>query len=432
MLTAAFINLWGKRVGAVAWDSQSAAASFEFEPSFLRTGWDIAPLTMPISRAAGRVFSFPELKNLSTFKGLPGLLADVLPDKFGNALINAWLAQQGRPPGDMNPVELLCFIGKRGMGALEFEPVEPRTADKSTKLEIDNLVTIADQMLSGKKNFETRLTADEEKAMLDILKIGTSAGGARAKALIAFNKDTGEVRSGQTAAPAGFEHWLIKFDGVTDSQFGASYGYGRVEMAYYLMAKAAGIDMMESRLLEENDRAHFMTRRFDRPGSKDKLHFQSFCSIRHFDFNDINLYSYEELFQTMRMLRLPYPQAEQLFKRMVFNVMARNCDDHTKNFGFIMNTEGRWSLAPAFDVCHAFRPGSHWVSQQSLSVNGKRDKINRFDIKAVGEAMNIKRVNDILDLVEYVVKNWNLYADKVKMQPELRDAIGKTLNPYLG
>ncbi len=309
MINSAFINLWNERVGAIAWDADKGVANFEFEPSFLRSGLDIAPLKMPISAANGRIFSFPDLRDSQTFKGLPGLLADVLPDRYGNTLINAWLARVGRPADSMNPVEMLCFIGQRGMGALEFEPVEPKGKNTSTKLEVDSLVEISEAILSGRKDFQTDLSKDEEKGLLDILKIGTSAGGARAKAVIAYNPKTGEVRSGQAEAPKGFTQWLIKFDGVHDAQFGTSRDYGRVEMAYHLMAVACGIEMTECRLLEEHGRAHFMTRRFDRIPDQGKVHVQTFCAIQHFDFNQVGYYSYEQLFQTMRTLRLDYPRA---------------------------------------------------------------------------------------------------------------------------
>ena len=302
MITTAFINLWNKRVGAIAWDTATALASFEFEPSFLTNEWDVSPLKMPIANAAKRIFSFPELSGTNTFKGLPGLLADVLPDKYGSSLINAWLSRNGRPADSMNPVELLCFIGKRGMGALEFEPIVPKTNNSATKIEIDSLVNIAQQILSGKHDFTTHFSGDEAKALSDILKIGSSAGGARAKAVIAFNPVTKEIRSGQADAPPGFTHWLLKFDGVADQQLGTSSGYGRVEMAYHLMAKEAQIEMTECRLLEENGRAHFMTKRFDREPGKGKIHIQSFCAMAHYDFNEVNAFSYEQLFETMRSL----------------------------------------------------------------------------------------------------------------------------------
>lgn len=426
-MTEAFINIWGKRVGAIAWNAATGIGSFEFEPAFLQQGWDVAPLKMPIAAARNRIFSFAELADNSTFKGLPGLIADILPDKYGNALINAWLATNGRPSDSLNPVEILCFIGKRAMGALEFEPVEPAGASTATKVEISSLVAIAEDILSGRQHFSTNVSKAEEKALLDILKIGTSAGGARAKAVIAFNAATNEVLSGQNNAPKGFEHWLIKFDGVKDSQFGATHGYGRVEMAYYLMAKDCGIDMMESRLLTEHDRAHFMTRRFDRPAGNTKLHMQSFCAMQHYDFNNVLYYSYEQLFETMRMLGLPFTQAEQMYRRMVFNVLARNCDDHTKNFAFIMDKDGEWKLSPAYDVCHAYRPGSTWVSQQSLSVNGKRQQINRDDLLLVAGQISLKKGAELIDEIQLVIDKWPEYALQAGVDEGLTRAIGKTM-----
>jgi serine/threonine-protein kinase HipA len=426
MINSAFINLWNERVGAIAWDADRGVADFEFEPSFLRKGWDIAPLKMPVSAANGRIFSFPELRESQTFKGLPGLLADVLPDRYGNTLINAWLARVGRPADSMNPVEMLCFIGQRGMGAVEFEPVEPKGKNTSTKLEVDSLVEISEAILSGRKDFHTELSKDDEKGLLDILKIGTSAGGARAKAVIAYNAKTGEVRSGQAEAPKGFTQWLIKFDGVHDAQFGTSRDYGRVEMAYYLMAVACGIEMTECRLLEEHGRAHFMTRRFDRIPDQGKIHVQTFCAMQHFDFNNVGSYSYEQLFQTMRILRLDYPQAEQMYRRMVFNVLARNCDDHTKNFAFTMDKNGQWALAPAYDVCYAYRPDSPWVSQQSLSVNGKRQGINRKDLLDVARQMAIKKPDELIRQIEGILKLWPDFASQCEVETILQKAIAET------
>lgn len=427
MITTAYIYIWDQRVGAIAWNAETGIASFEYDQTFLRNNWNIAPVKMPIAGADKKIFSFPELRTSATFKGLPGLLADVLPDKYGTALINVWLARNGRPVDSMNPVELLCFIGKRGMGALEFEPVTPKVKSDASKIELDSLIQIAQEILNGRQDFHASLKDGEEKALLDILKIGTSAGGARAKAVIAFNPETNEIRSGQADAPKGFSQWLLKFDGITDAQSGVSSGYGRVEMAYYLMAKEAGINMMECRLLEEKTRAHFMTKRFDRDENKTKLHVQSFCALMHYDFNDITSYSYEQLFEAMRTLLLPYPDAEQLYRRMVFNVMARNCDDHTKNFSFMMEQSGKWKLAPAFDVCHAYRPGSAWVSQHSLSVNGKRQNITRDDLLEVAKQMNIKKSSVIIDQVKEVVSRWNDFAEQTKVPVDLKEAIGKTL-----
>jgi serine/threonine-protein kinase HipA len=427
MNSIAQIKIFNKKVGAVAYDSTKGTALFEFEDSFLKTGLDLSPIKMPAKNAKGKIFSFTELSRSNTFKGMPGLLADVLPDKYGNALINNWLAKNGRPTDSLDPVETLCFIGKRGMGALEFNPVNPPTTNNSTKVEIGSMVQIAQDILSERKSFTTNLSAEEEKAMADILKIGTSAGGARAKAIIAFNPLTKEVKSGQTDAPADFNHWLIKFDGVDDEQFGASNGYGRVEMAYYKMAIDCGIDMMESRLFEENGRAHFMTRRFDRPTENTKLHVQTFCAMQHYDFNEVNLYSYEQLFETMRILNLPYSQHEQLYRRMLLNVMGRNCDDHTKNFAFVMDEAGTWKLSPAYDVCHAYRPASPWVSQQSLSVNGKRNNITKDDLLAVAKLLSIKKAAKIIAQVSDVVNRWEDYADEQKVPEKLRDGIRGTL-----
>lgn len=427
MFTTALVNIWGKRIGAVAWDSNTNVSSFEFEPEFLKNEWDVSPLKMPIESASGKIFSFPELRGTNTFKGLPGLLADTLPDRYGNTLINAWLAQRGRPVDSMNPVEMLCFTGKRGMGALEFEPVTVGASENASDIEISGLIDIAQQILTGRQDFEADIAQDGEKALLDILKIGSSAGGARAKALIAFNQQTQQVKSGQADAPEGFSHWLLKFDGVTDSQLGTATGYGRVEMADHLMATDCEIEMTECQLLDENGRSHFMTKRFDRPGGNEKLHIKSLCGMAHYDFQDVTSYSYEQVFQVMRTLRMPYPEAEQLYRRMVFNVMARNCDDRTKNFGFLMGQEGVWKLSPAYDICHAYRPGSAWVSQHALSVNGKRNGITREDLLSVAKQMNIKKAETIVNQVKEAVGNWYDYAEKVNVESSLKEAIGRTL-----
>ena len=429
MITTAFVNLWGERVGAVAWDSDSLMATFEYDQAFIAKQWDLAPIKMPLNLRQ-RIFSFPELTRNNTFKGMPGLLADVLPDRYGNELINAWLSQSGRPENSLNPVELLLFIGSRGMGALEFEPVAFTGGNGAFTVEIDNLVRITQEVMNSRQSFEANLQQDEQQALMDILKIGTSAGGARPKAIIAYNETTGKIKSGQAKAPKGFNHWLIKLDGVSDSQFGATSGYGRVEMAYYLMAKACGITISECRLLEENGRAHFMTRRFDREDGDIKHHVQTLCAMQHYDFNNITSFSYEQLFQTLRVLRLPFPQAEELYRRMVFNVIARNCDDHTKNFAFILKQNQAWELAPAYDICHAYRPGSSWVSQHNLSVNGKRNNITKDDLLVLGKAMNIKKADSIISHINQTVGQWNVFADEVAVDKKLREAINQTLIRY--
>ena len=416
MITTAFVKLWGEVVGAIAWDEAQQLGFFEYDKQFLEKNVEVCPLKMPI-KVEQTIFSFPELRpaknsEFNTFKGLPGLLADTLPDAYGNQLINIWLAQQGRPEKSMNPVEQLCFIGKRAMGALEFEPRQLKTNTKTFAVEIESLVSVARKMLSNRENFSVNVNKDEEIAIKQIIAIGTSAGGARPKAVIAYNKKTGEVRSGQSNVPKGFEHWLIKLDGVSDVQLGDSQGYGRVEMAYYLMAKASGIEMMPCELLEENGRAHFMTKRFDREEGNIKHHIQTFCAIKHFDFNQVNSFSYEQLFQTMRELRLTYKEAEQMFRRMIFNAFAKNCDDHTKNFSFILKQNQKWELAPAYDICFAYNPKSFWVSQHALSINGKRKDFTVDDFLIVAKSMNIKKAKPIIDEVRLSVSNWEYFADK--------------------
>lgn len=430
-MNTAYVKIWDELVGAVAWDESRGVAIFEYDSKFVRKNWDIAPLTMPIS-SSRRTFEFPALRkkidpSTDTFKGLPGLLADMLPDRYGNELINSWLAQRGRPQNSMNPIEMLCFIGTRGMGALEFEPILMKENKRTFSVEIDSLVDISQKLLETKESFSTNLNEDEEKAILDILKIGTSAGGARPKAVIAYNEKTGEVRSGQTTAPKGFEHWLIKLDGVSDIQLGASVGYGRVEMAYYNMATDCGIEMMPSKLLEENGRAHFITKRFDREAGSTKHHIQTLCAMKHFDYSALTSFSYEQLFQTMRELRLPYPAAEQMFRRMVFNVIARNCDDHTKNFSFRLKKDSEWELTPAYDICHAYQPGHAWVSQHILSINGKRTDITKKDLLTIADATRIRKAPEIIEQINEVVRNWTTYANLVEVHPKLRASIAETL-----
>jgi serine/threonine-protein kinase HipA len=324
----------------------------------------------------------------------------------------------------MNPVEQLCFIGTRGMGALEFEPAQI-APQHSFDIEISSLVQAAHKMLSKKAKLDANLNDNEEKALTEVLKVGTSAGGARPKAVIAYNEKTGAVKSGQTTIPKGFEHWLLKLDGVSDAQFGATHGWGRVEYAYYLMAKDCGIAMMDCKLLEENGRAHFMTKRFDREGNT-KHHIQTWCAIQHYDYNNLQGYSYEQLFQTMRVLRLTYPEAEEMFKRMVFNVMATNYDDHTKNFSFRLKQGESWELSPAYDVCYSYDPTNIWVSQHTLSINGKHNQITKDDLMTIAKANNIKKGDAIIKGISKVVANWNTYAKQANVEKELTESISNT------
>ena len=431
MVDAAEVKIWGEVVGAVRWDADRQLANFQYTKKFLTKEIDVSPIKMPIKNG-DRIYSFPELRKqndeeIATFKGLPGLLADSLPDRYGNRLIDVWLAQHGRPFNSMNPVEQLCFIGTRGMGALEFEPAQFKPGKQTFAIEIKSLVKIAQKMLSTREGFKVNLHEGEQKAMGEILKIGTSAGGARPKAVIAFNKKTGEVRSGQTIAPKGFEHWILKLDGVSDAQFGSSHGFGRVEYAYYLMARDCNIQMTDCELLEESGRAHFITKRFDREGSNTKHHVQTFCGIQHFDYNNLYGFSYEQLFQTMRILKMTYPEAEQMFRRMVFNVMATNYDDHTKNFSFLLEQNGKWKLSPAYDLCYSYDPKNIWVSQHSLSINGKHKEINSFDLMTIANTNNIKKGAKIIKEIRETVCNWAQYADKVRVSSELKGSITKTL-----
>lgn len=430
-MTTAYVKIWDKLAGAIAYSPQTGLCSFEYDADFISYGWDLSPLKMPLSQAQ-RVFSFPELgskmgSETDTFKGMPGLLADVLPDRFGSQLIYQWLTLNNRPVTSLNPVEMLCFIGQRGMGALEFEPAQPKDQSQAFDVELNSLVSITQKLMQERSDFQTQLNSDEYQSLTHILKIGTSAGGARPKAVIAYNPKTNQVKSGQLKAPKGFEQWLIKLDGVSEVQLGESYGYGRVEMAYYLMAKDAGIQMTECKLLEENNRAHFMTKRFDRGPQNTKHHIQTFCAIKHFDFNDINSFSYEQLFQTMRELRLTYREAEQMFRRMVFNVLARNCDDHTKNFSFMLTQNGQWQLAPAYDICYAYKPNSMWVSRHCLSINGKREHFQLDDLLAIGHSIRCKSASEIIQEINKVVSQWKTYAQACKVSNTLTQTIAQNL-----
>ena len=426
MVSIARVNIWNTFAGAVAWDDSTGYAAFEFDPDFLKRSLDLSPLVMSVNDAPenNNIFSFPDL-NKETYKGLPGILADSLPDKFGNKLIEAWLAREGRDIDSFNPVERLCYTGKRGMGALEYEPAVYPFEDTSSPVEIERLVQLAKYVLTDRKYLKTNIHEKADDGLLDIIRVGTSAGGARAKAIVAYNEKTGDVRSGQVDGLEGYDHWIIKFDGVTNEQLGDPKGYGNIEYAYHLMAKDCGIKMTGCKLLEENRRAHFMTRRFDREGTK-KLHLQTLCAIAHFDYNDPAAYSYEQAFQTMRQLKLPYTDAEELFRRMCFNVIARNQDDHTKNISFLMNEAGTWSLSPAYDVTYAYDPANKWMKDHQMSINGKRKDITRTDMVELAKKMNIKKPGEIIDKIIEKVVDWSKYADRAKVSAGQIRAIGKT------
>ena len=434
-VTLAEVQLWGRTIGAVSLEEGSSYAAFQYDPAFAQSGIEVSPITMPLN---DRVYVFPDLPP-KTFHGLPGLLADSLPDKFGNALIDAWLATQGRTSESFNAVERLCYTGARGMGALEFAPAIGPKPQQAKKIEINALVKLASEVLSQHKNLKTTFaSASRKNALNDILRVGTSAGGARAKAVIAWNRETNEVRSGQIEAGRGFDYWLLKFDGVTgnkDKELEDPKGYGVIEYAYYLMAKAAGITMSECRLLEEGGRRHFMTRRFDRLEGGEKLHMQSLCALAHFDFNNAGAYSYEQAFLVIRQLNLPMEAVEEQFRRMAFNLIARNQDDHVKNIAFLMDKAGRWSLAHAFDVIYSYNPDGDWTARHQMTMNGKRDGFTLADFRACAKSALMKRgrAEAILKEVRATVARWSDYAEQAQVTNDWRKKIQRVLRlelPY--
>ncbi len=411
-IETALIKLWGDTVGAVSWLEDRGYGIFEYDRSFLNKGLDVSPIMMSLdsARAGDGKFAFASL-NKETYLGLPGMLADALPDKFGNSIIDAWLARGGRDSAGFSPVERLCYTGKRGMGALEFSPPVMESYGEPVSVEIAELVNLAQQIMQERKGLKVKLGRGAQKdtgAILDILRVGTSAGGARPKAVIAMNKD-GEVISGQALAPSGFDYWLLKFDGVTDLELGEPRGYGRIEYAYYLMAKAAGIAMATCQLLEENGRAHFMTKRFDRVGGE-KLHMQSLCGIAHYDFNQAGATSYEHAFEVMRKLKLSKLEATEQFRRLVFNVLARNQDDHTKNISFVMDKTGKWKLSPAYDLTYSHNPAGKWTNQHQMTINGKRDNFSRQDLLIIGESISLAKPAHIIDEVASALDKWQDFA----------------------
>ena len=430
MNTVAEVRLWDRLIGAVAWSDENGYASFEYDQKFASGTIQPAPLRMPLRQLPGvTTYRFPELAASDAFHGLPGMLADSLPDKFGNELIRAWLTSKGRTLESFNGVERLCYIGKRGMGALEFAPVIGPKAAKQHRVEISDLVALATQALADRETFVSELTNNPSgTARHDILLMGTSAGGSHPKAIIAYNPTTHEVRSGQINAGPGFSYWLLKFDGITSNrEFSDPRGYCAIEYAYSLMAKDAGIDMAECRLLEEHGRRHFMTKRFDRRDDGDKIHVQTFAALEHFPFTGERVHSYEQVFGTIRKLCLGRDTTEQQFRRMVFNVTARNTDDHEKNIAFMMDKSGSWRLSPAYDITYAFDPTGPWTSQQRLSINGKFDKLTLSDFKACAEVLPMKNgeAQRVIEEIQDVVSRWVTYASIAGVDKTHRDLIGK-------
>ena len=429
MTALAEVQLWGRTIGAVALEDSNAYAAFQYDPPFAQSGIEVSPITLPLS---DQVYVFSQLPQ-KTFRGLPGLLADSLPDRFGDALIDAWLATQGRPPGSFNAVERLCYTGARGMGALEFVPSIGPKQKRAEKIEIDALVKLASEVLTQRGNLKATFARQGKAAALnDILRVGTSAGGARAKAVIAWNRLTNEVRSGQIAAGAGFDYWLLKFDGVAgnkDKELEDPKGYGAIEYAYFLMAKAAGLTMSECRLLEENGRRHFMTRRFDRLEGGEKLHMQSLGALAHFDFNNAGAYAYEQAFLVMHQLNLPMKAAEEQFRRMAFNIIARNQDDHVKNIAFLMDKAGQWSLSPAFDVTYSYNPTGDWTARHQMTMNGKRDGFTMADFRACAKTAVMKRgrAEAIVEQVRTAVAKWPEFAEQAQVMDAWRKVIQSNL-----
>ncbi len=406
------VKIWGKNVGSLIWNDKQNVAAFQYEPDFLSSRLDISPIMMPLKKSTGdRVYQFLQNRN-ACFGGLPGLIADSLPDKFGTQIINEWFAANGMPNEQITPLDRLCYVGKRGMGALEFEPSKKFTdLEASSVLHVEELTKLADSIFSNRNSFQEKLIQDN-KEIIDILKVGTSAGGAKPKAIIAYNEQTGEVRSGQVKAPDGFTYWLLKFDGTTYSEHDKitnnPKGIGNIEYAYYRMACDCGINMMESRLLVEKEYSHFMTKRFDRLDNGEKIHVQTLAGIAHYDRDE--RHSYEEAFGIMRKMNLNYTQMEEFYRRMVFNVVARNHDDHCKNHSFLMDRQGRWSLAPAYDLCYSYSPSGRWTNKHQMSLNGKQDNFTYQDLLVTGNKAGINNPGEIIEKVVEVVSRWDEYA----------------------
>ncbi len=425
-MTTARVDLWGKTIGAVDWQQEKDFASFEYDPEFVESNIEISPIKMPLSK---QIYSFPTLPK-DTFHGLPGLLADSLPDKFGNALIDTWLAKQGRNPADFNPVERLCYTGNRGMGALEYIPAIGNVETGSKPVDIDLLVELASEILTERQQLQESFKSTKlENSLEDILRVGTSAGGARAKAIIAWNPKTNDVRSGQVTTDSGYSYWLLKFDGVSgnkDKELDDTAGFGLIEYAYHKMAVAAGIEMTECRLLKENDRNHFMTRRFDRTDSGVKIHMQTFSAMAHLDFNQAGVHSYEQALLTIRKLGMSMESIEQQFRRMVFNIVARNQDDHVKNIAFLMNKTGIWSLSPAYDITYSHNPTGAWTSKHQMTLNGKRESFDLNDFKECSKIISMKRgrAEQILQEVQDTVSSWMQFAKKAGVSRRVAEQIG--------
>lgn len=410
------VHLWGQHIGAVALDPKFGYYVFAYTPEFASRGIELSPLQMPTS--TGGPFIFTDLPE-ATYKRLPAMLSDALPDDFGNALINRYMADQGIAPNDVTALDRLAYMGNRAMGAITFKPARGPVKHTPTSIKLGALVEEARRAVSGDISDDEHTNA----ALRSIIDVGTSAGGARAKAVVALHPDTNEIRSGQLDAPEGFEHWLLKFDGMgKDNELGSSEAYGRIEYAYHLMARAAGISMTDCRLLKENGRAHFMTKRFDREGTSTRHHMQTLCAMAHVDYKKKGTNAYSQLFTTIKLLQLPYEAMEEAFRRMVFNVMARNCDDHTKNFSFLLRQGSSvWELSPAYDVTFAHNPNGEWTHQHLMSVNGRFKDFQVDDLMAEASRFGVGTAAKVVDQVRSAVQDWRSYAQEAEI-PETQTA----------
>lgn len=422
------VYLWGSHVGAMTWNENYGYADFEFTPQFRRSGLEISPLIMPLANTRAAI-SFPTLAHSHCFNGLPGLVADSLPDNFGNQLINEWFEQHGRPSDSVTPLERLCYVGSRAMGALEYKPAEKiDSVSESTLIYVRELMALSEKVFKERSDFQERLR-QKDRAILDVLKVGTSAGGAKPKAIIAYNELSGEVRSGQVKAPEGYTYWLLKFDGGTYSEHNDisdnPKGIGNIEYAYYKMAVDCGIKMSECRLLSEGDCNHFMTKRFDRLDNGEKVHMQTLAGLAHLDRD--TRHSYEEVFSVLRRMNMPQADMTQLYRRMVFNVIARNHDDHTKNFSFLMDKNGKWQFAPAYDLCYSYKPGGKWTSRHQLSVNGKQQDFTKSDLLAVAEREGVRSAVEEIEHIEDIVSHWTSYAREYGVKTDHMNQIEKNL-----
>ena len=429
---SAEVFLWGSKIGILYKPSDSPICKFMYDKNFLDSKIELSPFAMPLS---SNVYEFRTL-NDETFHGLPGLFADSLPDRFGNAVINKWLAMNGRLPDSLNPIEMLCYVGKRGMGALEYIPAIDIFDDEKSKVDIEDLSKYASQVLNEKSKISFNM---KNISAMQLLKLGTSAGGARAKAIIAYNKKTKEIRSGQISAGKGFDYYILKFDGVEGSgDHGLKDGldYTKIEYAYYNMAIDCKIDMMECELLHVGNKNHFLTKRFDRININDgtnrkvdKVHMQTLGALTHIDYNVPLMCSYEMLAMYSCKLNADLSDIEQIYRRMVFNVLAVNCDDHVKNFSFLMNRNGEWKLSPAYDITFAYKEGNKWLSRHQMSVNNKSENINNDDLIEAGINMDLKKskCKNIVDEIARITQNWLSYAENANVSEQTAYAINNII-----